>query len=859
MKKLILLGICVLCAHETVLGHVIPTPYPPLPPPEIFIADLSQNEEPVKVESSSRIIEENAMVRRTRMEFVFTNPNLRIMAADVEFPLPKDATVCGYALEVKGVMVPGVIVEKEKARVAFETERAKGVDPGIVEKVKGNFWKTRIFPLSPKVPRRAYVEYIEPVADGDDVVICERDGKDVFLGERTSGNAAGQDVPAGRGDEPCKTALIIWDASSSAEKSAAAWKKNLTWMIADEGEFDLVLLRNDVEFFGRFAKRADVISALDKAVYDGGTDLSLVVRLAGDLPTLLFTDELDTLGLETGASGIGLREYENKPNIMIASREATAEKFSGNRRKVTVRKLVAGERVPDGLEVKDGKLLATLWAANRVKDLSAQSAARKSEFLELGRRYGVASEVASLIVLENMQQYLDHKIEPPKGLPFYDEWVRRRAAQDDEIAAAKLAAEHERALLELWEQRIEWWNNPIPPENTPKSGLFDSVDDSPMLMEERHHSVAPSGERRRAASANTAESMPMQINREAVAMSEPAEEAGGASDEPSRDRSGGASITLRKWEPNAKYVDAIAKASDPYAEYLVQKKEFGASPAFYMDTAHLFFTQGKNRLAKRILSNMAEFQLEDAAIWRAMGWRLREAGELEESVRCMRHALRLRNEEGQARRDLALVLAEDAKKRIAADRVLAVAELEEAMLLLHEAAFTPFARRSARRSNDRQIAIIALEELNALIAWCEANKADAKTPEIKPVFRRDMPVKVRIALAWDSDETDIDIHVLEPEGEEAYYAHRRTGAGGFVGEDVTTGYGPEEYLRKDGSGTFKMLVHYYASHQADLTGAVTATATIWTDWGTAAEKSEIMTMRLDKPREKVFLGEVHIR
>ena len=323
--------------------------------------------------------------------------------------------------------------------------------------------------------------------------------------------------------------------------------------------------------------------------------------------------------------------------------------------------------------------------------------------------------------------------------------------------------------------------------------------------------------------------------------------------------SGGATITLAAWNPQSPYLKAIDACGDgdaAYAEYLRQKKEHGAAPAFYMDCASLFFKKGWRLRGWRILSNMAEFKLEDAAVWRAMGWRLREAGQYNEAEICFRKALKLRNEEGQSRRDLALVLSESGKAAKNA------AALTEAMSLLKEAAFTNFARRSGRRSNDRQVSIVALEELNALIAWCTAvTWPDGKrpaVPELDAAYRRDLPVKIRIVLSWDADETDIDLHVLEPDGEEAYYGHRRTSSGGFVSEDVTTGYGPEEYLRKEGLGTFKILSNYFASHQTALTGATTVTATVYTDWGTAAEKLKIMTLRLDKPKDKHLIGEITV-
>jgi tetratricopeptide (TPR) repeat protein len=324
--------------------------------------------------------------------------------------------------------------------------------------------------------------------------------------------------------------------------------------------------------------------------------------------------------------------------------------------------------------------------------------------------------------------------------------------------------------------------------------------------------------------------------------------------------SGGATITVAAWDPKAPYLDAITKADNPYAEYLVQKKEFGSAPAFFMDCASWFFKSGAEYavIARRVLSNMAEFGLEDASVWRSMGWRLREAGEYEVAIKCFAKALMLRGEEGQSRRDLALVLSEHGKRLAAAGDGEAVLCMNEAMALLREAAFTDFARRSGRRSNDRQVGIIALEELNALIAWCEAKGLNVAVPAIDSAFRRDLPLRVRIVLSWDADETDIDLHVLEPDGEEAYYGHRRTSTGGFISEDVTTGYGPEEYLRKEGLGRFRILTNYFASHQTALTGAATATATVYTDWGTESEKISVLTLRLDKPKDKLLIGEIDL-
>ena len=838
---------------------ILPRPVPvPVPPPIVRPVDLRAGEKPVEVEASAgSIVAGNGLFRRIRTTFTFTNPNARQMSADFEFPIPADATVCGYALEVNGTMVPGVVCGKEKARVAFESEKAKRVDPGIVEHVAGNVWKTRIFPLNPKTPRKAEVEYIVPLADTAPKTVYERDGEDVFVGER----AAQAAVPVSMKEKIAAftKGTIVWDASGSAASPSAAWRKKLE-ALPEQGEWSLVVFRNDCQTIPRVKKltKEKLLKEIDGLVYDGGTDIATALRLLGSaefpLPALLFTDEIDTLGLAAP-------QYDDRLDVIVASRDDVPA------RAVTVRRLAKGEKLPDGVTPKEGTLLATAWAANRVKDLAAQAENRAEEFLALGRRYGVASAVTSLIVLESLEQYLEHKIEPPKSMSFHDEWVKRRAAEDDQIAAKEAQAEHERDLLRLWKERVEWWKNPVPRRRMPRSGLFDRVESARNRHMESNARMA-----RRSASFAAADGAPVAAMAMDVAGAAPDEAASEMAVEaaPRMDAlkaaaprgsagSGGATITLAAWNPKSPYlkaIDACADGESAYAEYLRQKKEHGSAPAFYMDCAGLFFRKGWRLRGWLILSNMAEFKLEDAAIWRSMGWCLREAGQYNEAEICFRKALKLRNEEGQSRRDLAIVLSESGKA------TKNVAALTEAMALLKEAAFTNFARRSGRRSNDRQVSIVALEELNALIAWCAAVEwpggVRPTVPELDAAYRRDLPVKIRIVLSWDADETDIDLHVLEPDGEEAYYGHRRTSSGGFVSEDLTTGYGPEEYMRKEGLGTFKILSNYFASHQTALTGATTVTATVYTDWGTAAEKVRILTLRLDKPKDKHLIGEIKV-
>jgi uncharacterized protein YfaP (DUF2135 family) len=152
-----------------------------------------------------------------------------------------------------------------------------------------------------------------------------------------------------------------------------------------------------------------------------------------------------------------------------------------------------------------------------------------------------------------------------------------------------------------------------------------------------------------------------------------------------------------------------------------------------------------------------------------------------------------------------------------------------------------------------EIELIALEELNALLAR-------TGTPPPAGMDQRlvkNLDVDVRIVMSWDADNTDVDLHMVEPSGEEAYFGHNRTGVGGLVSRDFTQGYGPEEYMvRRAPSGKYKIFAHYYGSHQQTVIGACTLTATVFTDFGRPTQKKQVLTLRLDTPRDRADIGEI---
>jgi hypothetical protein len=292
-----------------------------------------------------------------------------------------------------------------------------------------------------------------------------------------------------------------------------------------------------------------------------------------------------------------------------------------------------------------------------------------------------------------------------------------------------------------------------------------------------------------------------------------------------------------------------AEKGHAYDSYLLERRTH-QSPAFFLDCAEFFLRGGERELGLRVLSNLAELRLDDPALLRVLAWRLSQAGELELSAGLLEKVLRLRPEEPQSRRDLALVLA---------DRAEALNDAQgaaRAVGLLYEV---------VQRSWDRfpEVELIALMELNRILARGErrgwAGKLEAAAGRVDPRLRKLLDVDLRVSLSWDADLTDVDLHVFEPTGEHAFFGHNRTTIGGLVSHDLTQGYGPEEYLlRRALPGKYEIKVHYYGSRQQTLVGPATMIATVFTHWGRADEKKEILTLRLDSPRDLELVGAVTV-
>jgi|GEM_PF-51180 len=107
--------------------------------------------------------------------------------------------------------------------------------------------------------------------------------------------------------------------------------------------------------------------------------------------------------------------------------------------------------------------------------------------------------------------------------------------------------------------------------------------------------------------------------------------------------------------------------------------------------------------------------------------------------------------------------------------------------------------------------------------------------------------RLRVVLSWDSDGTDVDLHVITPDGGHGFYGNRVLENGGALDVDVTTGFGPEIFsMPTILPGTYLVYVNYYGGYGGSEL-LTTGRITVITAEGTPDEKMETVTVPLRHP------------
>ncbi|SMB79227.1 VIT domain-containing protein [Deinococcus hopiensis] len=626
---------------------------------------------------------------------------------------------------------------------------------------------------------------------------------------------------------------------------------------------------------------------LERTVYDGGTNFDALActptTCSGVTERLLFSDGLDNLGSVrlgpspvplhivnsavsndaarlnalatrsggvslnlarlspaqaaqalTGAPGTPLEVEADAADHLTVREHATHWTIAG---RLTGNAAILRAQLPNGTQVRfplgdaPGRaFVPSLWAARMVEDLQAEPDLNRAETRRLGEKFRLVTPGTSLLVLDRAEDYLGYGVTPPAELlKEYRALARAREADTAEKEAA-----HQAGVLRMFEEYDAWWKRDFPKTKPEPQGLPDAPSrtqpgpvEGRVTTPESWVTSAPS----------PAALAPSPVSPQATGAASGAASSQ-ATSKPAPSTGGTAAVTvqLQRWMPDAPYAARLRAAPDAdlYRIYLDERPPYLRSPAFYLDVADVLLERGQKALGLRVLSNLAELQLENRAVLRILAYRSLQAGRPDLALPVLRQVERLAPNEPQSYRDLGLAYA------AAGDEQQAVETLYTVVRRTWDARFP-------------QVELLALTEINGILS---RGRRPVHADFLDPRLRRAHPLDVRVVVTWDADNTDLDLWVTDPNGDRAYYGAPLSTQGGRLSRDFTGGYGPEVFSLKEAKpGRYRMEVDYYGNHQQAVTGPVTLQARVITAFGTPREREQLITLRLKDEQDRLLVGE----
>lgn len=536
-----------------------------------------------------------------------------------------------------------------------------------------------------------------------------------------------------------------------------------------------------------------------------------------------------------------------------------------------------------------------IWAQEKIAALDIDYEKNKQEIALLGSQFGIVTRNTSLIVLENVEDYIRYNIAPPAELQQeYDRMKKAGVVQQEQRINDMLqqAISMTATLREWWEKKFVT----LPPKRYPKAenrrmSAVEEVPAPPANGDDVIDAVMVVGAPAAAApappppppsvSVNAAppravmkdEAVPVESNffnsaekKEAEAvyeevtitrtMSASASQvvtSEAIENRPVADRilgyEGGAkgSIEIPDFKSDQDYIARLKDVplKDAYKLYLSLREEYISTPVFYFNMASWFYAQKDSSTALMILSNIAELQLENAELYKMMAYKLKQIGNFDKEVYITRKVLEWRPMDAQSVRDYGLALADGG-------------QYQQALDTLYSILLKTYSPEAANRDDGIEEVVIA--EINNLISL---HGRKLNTSRIDKKLIAALPVDIRVVLNWNKNDTDIDLWVTGPDGEKCYYGNNETQSGGRISNDFTAGYGPEQFLlRKATKGAYTIQTNYFGDSQLSLSGPTTLMAEVYLYYSSGKQERKVIVLQAsdeDRDGSGVLVGNFNFR
>jgi len=293
------------------------------------------------------------------------------------------------------------------------------------------------------------------------------------------------------------------------------------------------------------------------------------------------------------------------------------------------------------------------------------------------------------------------------------------------------------------------------------------------------------------------------------------------------------------WNPDRLYLKALSSApkEKQYDLYFELRKSQERNPSFYFDVAHFFYNQGDVKKALQVISNIADLGLENHQLYKTLTYTLRQWKDFDDALFTAKQIAKWRAHEPQSLRDYALALEDAGKYQEAFDQLVKALEVNY------------YGEMSGQYEGVEDIILMDINRLTTEHAGLDSGKLDKK-------YLQKMPVDIRIIMNWNLMDVDLDLHIIEPTGEECYYAHKNTEAGASFSKDFTQGYGPEQYLIRNAvKGKYQIKTNYFGESELTENGPATVMVEIYTTKAGKTTKT-LKTIQLGKIKENDILAEI---
>jgi hypothetical protein len=502
--------------------------------------------------------------------------------------------------------------------------------------------------------------------------------------------------------------------------------------------------------------------------------------------------------------------------------------------------------------------VSRVWAQKKISEMDIQYDQNKEDISTLSKQFGIVTRNTSLIVLENLDDYLRYNINPPVELQVQFDAVMKQRRTDILERKANLV----NAAIAMTKDLKTWWNADFNyKESGKKKDSYPTPDPVAEMMivnnvagdSQRSDVVAAkpvgppirirgaSSIQQREAKSQESEGNSLseivvvayasKVNRSVVSSSSSISLMGRVAgvqiqkgNKITADKQPDIIIPLFKSDKD--YMKNLSgKPDSAYQKYLTMRQNYITTPMFYFDVANWFYQQKDSVRALTILSNIADLDLENADLYKTLAYKLKQTGNYKEEIFITEKVLHWRPMEAQSYRDYALALADAGQYQKALDHLY--------MVLTQS-------YNSQTANRDQGIEEIIVSEINNLI---DRHGDKLSTKDIDKRLIQPLPVDVRVVLSWNKNDTDIDLWLTDPTGEKGYYGNPRTRIGGRISNDFTSGYGPEQFMIKKAiKGKYKIEVNYFGDRQINISGPTTITAEIYTRYATGKQQRKVIVL-----------------